>query len=131
MAGGVANIWGNLKGDRDSWLGSAPYPQPHWIQTNARFFRSRFIIDMVRDNAITDGVCLRRPTQAHYVFYKEDTDSIRLDLSKMKGKQPVVAVDTTQPYKIISLGMLQPKEQQIKLPRRSDWAIAVGDFGSH
>lgn len=127
LAGGAANIWGRLDG-QSSRLGSRPYKNPHWIQTWSRFWRGRFARDMRRHNKITNGVCLARPTEAHYVFYKEDADAIRLDLSAMRGAQPAVAVDTKRPYKEIDAGPLKPGRQTWKAPRKSDWAVAVGRF---
>jgi hypothetical protein len=132
MAGGVANIWGNLVGAPEAnatLTTSAPYPNPEMIQTYARFFAERFWADMVRCNELTDGVCLMRPTQAHYVFYFEDAASINLDLSGMAGAITAVAVDTRLPYQEIELGALPPERQTWNAPYISDWAIAVGDFG--
>jgi hypothetical protein len=132
MAGGVANIWGNLIGapEANSTLTtSAPYPNPEMIQTYARFFADRFWADMMRCNALTDGACLMRPTQAHYVFYKEAAASITLDLSGMAGALTAVAVDTRLPYQEIRLGTLPPERQTWSAPYMSDWAIALGDFG--
>ncbi len=128
MAGGVANIWGNLKGGRRPGGGSLVYPKPQWIKTYSVFFKDRFLIDMVRVNLITAGVCLKRPGNAYYVFYKEDATSVEMDLSKMEGTQPAVAVDTTKPYAEIDLGRLTPKKHSWRAPYKSDWAIAVGDF---
>ena len=106
MAGGVANIWGHLPRGRDSWLGSAPYERPGWIKTYASFFEHRFLNDMTQDAEITDGVCLKAPTARHYVFYKEDTAAIEMDLSKMAGEQQAVAVDAKKPYRELRLGRL-------------------------
>lgn len=128
MAGGVANIWGNLKTGRRPGGGSLIYPRPEWIKTYSVFFKNRFLIDMPRDNSITDGVCLKRPDNMHYVFYKEDATSIEMELSKMKGAQPAVAVDTSKPYGEIDLGKLTPKKHTWRTPYKSDWAIAVDDF---
>jgi hypothetical protein len=134
MAGGVANIWGNLMGPEGSVdtnrRGSFPYPKPHWIKTYSEFFRHRFAGDMVRDNTITDGVCLKRRGCKSHVFYKEDATSIRMDLSKMQEARPAIAVDVLKPYREIELGQLLPKEHVWKAPYQSDWAIAVGDDGS-
>ena len=52
-----------------------------------------------------------------------------MDLSNMKGPQPAVAVDTTKEYHEITIGMLNNKEHVWKAPYRSDWAVAVGNFG--
>ena len=127
MAGGVANIWGCLEG-QPAELGSRIYPNPEWIKTWSLFFERRFVADMTRDETVSDGVCLKRPTKAHYVFYKEDTDSIALDLREMDGSQHAVAVDTMKAYKEIELGPLAPEKQTWNAPCRSDWAIAIGKF---
>jgi len=132
MAGGAANIWGYLL--EPYWEAfvatgkSGPYPNPEWIKTNAEFFRGRFLKDMVRDNSLTDGVCLKTPDGAHYVFYKEDAASIRVDLRGMGGRQRGVAVDAKTPYAEIDLGSLEPGEHVWQAPHESDWAIAVGSF---
>ena len=132
MAGGVANIWGNRidpnTGNSINGEGSAPYPKPEWIKTNAEFFKNRFTADLVRCNWLTDGVCLQRPTNTGYIFYKESTSSVVIDLSGMGGPQSAVAVDTKLPYAEINLGTLSPSYQTWTAPYQSDWAIAVGNF---
>jgi hypothetical protein len=128
MAGGVANIWGHLEGGAGP-SGSRPYPRPEWIKTWSRFFEWRFVKDMVRAPALTDGVCLERPTGQHFVFYREASSSLRMDLSRMRGSQRVVAVDAAKPYAEIALGELAPGKHTWTAPHRSDWAIAVGEFG--
>jgi hypothetical protein len=130
MAGGVANIWGHLHNSPDGGATSGPYPQPAWIKTNARFFRDRFLKDLVREIAITDGRCLRDAAEAHYLFYAEDASSIRMKLSAMKGAQPAVAVDAKKVYAEQRLGRLLPKDQTWTAPYRSDWAVAVGDYAT-
>ncbi len=127
MAGGVANIWGHLAGD-SSDIGSTPYPHPEWIKAYAQFFRGRFAADLVRDNRLTDGRCLKRPGKGHYLFYKEGAASVLMDLSEMSGTQHAVAVDARKPYTEIDLGPLPPSRQTWTAPHQSDWAIAVGDF---
>jgi hypothetical protein len=128
MTGGVANIWGHLPHGRDSWLGSAPYEHPERIKTYARFFARRFLNDMTSTQHITDGVCLTVPAGTHYVLYKEDTNTIEMDLSKMALSQEAVAVDAKKPYHELRLGRLGAEKQTCTLPYRSDWAIAVGNF---
>ena len=129
MAGGVANIWGNLISsdvNAQNREGSFPYPNPHWIKTYAEFFKDRFHLDLERDNTITDGVCLRRPGGSEFLFYREEAESIRMDLSSMPSRTLAVAVDVLKPYHEIDLGPLKPKAQTWQAPYRSDWAIAVG-----
>lgn len=148
MAGGVANIWGNLlpKPDRG---GSHSYDHgeihiKQQIRTYATFFRDkrRFRRDLVRDKSLADpykettevpealpiSVCLRNPAQTHFVFYKERCASVGMDLSRMEGPQSAIAVDTLKAYKEIDLGILSSRKHEWKAPYRSDWAVAVGRF---
>ena len=131
MAGGVANIWGNLTGNDAANSGAAisePFPNPEQIKTYALFFENRFFADMVRCNELTDGFCLNRPTNAHYIFFGENTDAVLMDLSEMDGAVTAVAVDTRLAYAEIPLGELTPESQTWSAPYESDWAIAVGEF---
>jgi len=132
MAGGVANIWGYLLEDGegvDYEAGlSGSYPHPEWIKTSAEFFAGRFTADVERCNGLTDGVCLMIPGGAHYLFYKEDSASVSMDLTGMVSDQPAVAVDALLPYAEIDIGPLQPSEQLWSAPYASDWAIAVGAY---
>ncbi len=129
MAGGVANIWGNLIHE-SAGGGSGPYEHHEWIKTNSRFFENRFLKNMVRDNSITDGVALKTPNNKLFVFYKEDTEAIEMNLSSMPNSAKAVAVDTKKPYKEIDLGTLDSKPQTWQAPYQSDWAVAVGDFST-
>jgi hypothetical protein len=122
MAGGVANIWGYLVPSDDEG-GSRPYPNREQIQTWARFIKQRFVRGMQRANHLTDGFALA--STSLLVFYKEDIDSIRLDLSGVKSIVRAVAVDTKKPYAEIDLGPLKSRPQTWKAPHQSDWALAL------
>ncbi|MGB5816854.1 MAG: hypothetical protein WBI27_16815, partial [Thermoanaerobaculia bacterium] len=127
MAGGVANIWGDLTDDSGTRV-SRPYANEGEIKTHFDFWRDRFVSSLVRDNALTDGVALRSGNSG-YVFYKENTASLQVDLSGMSASRPAVAVDTKRaPYQETGLGVLSPTSQTVALPHVSDWAIALGDF---
>ena len=129
MAGGVANIWGNLVTDpgvRTAEGVSAPYPNFQQIRTYASFFEHRFRVDLVRDRSISSARVLRVPGHQRLLIYQEDAAAITLDLSGMKRPRRAVAVDTQLPYKEIDLGTLDPKRQVWKAPYRSDWAMAIG-----
>ena len=76
-----------------------------------------------------DGYALTTPDTTKYVFYKEDTDAIQMDLSAMAGPRSAVAVDAKAPYAELDLGTLNPQNQTVQLPHASDWAVAVGPFG--
>jgi hypothetical protein len=124
MAGGAANIWGNLLDPRPDGM-SHPYPNKHQFLTWSRFWKDRFLKEMVRDNRLTDGVCLKAPGKLT-VFYKEDTKSIRMDLAELSSPIHAVAVDTRRQYKEIKIRSLEAQLGQIfKAPHQSDWAVAL------
>ena len=124
MAGGAGNIWGNLLNPRPDGM-SHPYPNKGQILTWSRFWKNRFRKEMVRDNSLTDGVCLKIPGKL-LVFYKENTNSIQMDLNELRGATQGTAVDTCRSYKEIEIASLKAEPDQIfKAPRRSDWAVAV------
>jgi len=133
MAGGLANIWGNFR--NSNWIyeagpgySSLPYDSAAFIKTWSLFFQDRFMPDMVRDNTITDGYCLKRPNCMDYLFYIEDASSIDLNLSEMPGPRFAVAVNALESYAEVALGWLEAADQTVTLPSESDWAVAVG-FG--
>jgi hypothetical protein len=124
MAGGAANIWGNLLNPRPDGM-SHSYPNKNQILTWSRFWKGRFLKELVRDNSRTDGVCLKVPGKL-LVFYKEDTDSIQMNLSELQKAVEGIAVDTCRSYKEIELDGLRAEPGQVfKAPRRSDWAVTV------
>jgi len=122
MAGGMGGFWGRM------WSGGPAYPNPEHLRAHQTFWADRFRIDFTRANALTDGVALKSPANRHYVFYRDDAASIRMDLSGMSGSQPAIAIDTRKEYAEISLGTLSAVDQTWNAPYSSDWVIAVGDF---
>ena len=124
MAGGAANIWGNLLNPRPDGM-SHPYPNEGQILTWSRFWKNRFWKGLVRDNSLTDGVYLKVPGKL-LVFYKENANSIQMDLSELRGAIQGIAVDACRDYKEIEIDGLKAKpDQTFKAPRRSDWAVTV------
>jgi len=121
MAGGMGGFWGLFPSDSD-------YPRPHELATAGEFWRGRFLLDMDRAHDLSDGYCLKTSDNRKFVFYKEGTTSIRLDLSGMDGARRAVAVDANKSYAEIDLGTLDPVDQTWSAPYDSDWAIAVGTF---
>ena len=105
-----------------------PYPQPEQMRCVRDFWKGRFLLDMVRANELTDGLCLKTPDNARYVFYKEDAGAIQVDLSAASSPLKAIAVDATKAYREIDLGLLRPLKQTIKLPTSADWAVAAGQF---
>jgi hypothetical protein len=124
MAGGAANIWGNLLNPRPFSI-SSPYPNRNQILTWSRFWKDRFYKELVRDNSLTDGACLKVPGKI-LIFYKENADSIRMDLTELDGAIEAVAVDTCRGYKELAVSGSQAGRGQVfEAPSRSDWAVAV------
>ena len=127
LAGGIGGWWGFFS------LGVAgsplpPYPNPEQLATVNQFWVGRFLLDMERANTLTDGYCLKTTTNNNYVFYKENTGSVEMDLSGMTAASAAVAVDTKLSYVEIDLGTLSSANHTWSAPYVSDWAIAVGDF---
>jgi hypothetical protein len=122
MAGGAAGWWGHF--DNSPY----PYPNKEQLVTHLQFWRGRFLLDMVRANDLTDGYALKETSKNNYVFYKEDTSSVTMDLSSLDSLQPAIAVDTKKIYAEINLGILTPIKHTWNAPYKSDWSIAVGEF---
>ncbi|MGB3619673.1 MAG: G8 domain-containing protein [Catalinimonas sp.] len=131
IAGGVGGIWGNLKQPDGSIGESRAYPNKEVIKTFFTFWndKKRFRKNMVRDNSLTDGWCLR-DGNSHYVYYKDNTNSITYTFQG--GNKRVIAVNTKagSGYQEIDLGTKSAGTYTWNAPSNSDWAIAVGDFGS-
>ena len=69
MAGGVANIWGNLRNENGSIADfSNPYTNPEWIKTYALFWQDRFLKDMEPCNDLSDAYCIGDSALASYVL---------------------------------------------------------------
>jgi len=141
MAGGVANIWGQLK-TRDKVVHTGVYANKDQLKTYRVFWfdKGRYVKGMTRANHLSDDTEKAKPNDVNHdtntrvlqasddrlVFYRQDASSIHMDLANLSGPQPAVAVDTTKEYKEIDLGTLKPGEHTWKAPHKSDWAIAVG-----
>ena len=129
MAGGVANIWG-IHPDLSP---GGVYPDKDQIKTYSVFFhdKGRFLADMLPANHLSSDMDTRvlfSLSAQSLVLYRENADSIQVDLATTTNPVPAVAVDTRKAYSEIHLRNLQPKAQMIKLPEVSDWVVAVGYF---
>ena len=126
MAGGAAGWWGFYG---RSYLAGPGYPAPGQMRAHATFWRDRFLLDFACGGDAETGYVLAHPQKSHFVFYREEAASIRLDLTGMDGPRRAVAVDAARAYEEIDLGVLEPGDHTWNAPRASDWAVAVGDFG--
>jgi hypothetical protein len=129
MAGGVANIWG-ISPDISP---NGVYPNKDQIKTYSLFFhdKGRYLADMKPATQLSSDadtrVLLSQSTKS-LVLYRESTAEIRVNLTRLAGPRPAVAIDTKKAYAEINLGALQPEVQTIKMPAVSDWIVAVGEF---
>ncbi|MCD6394409.1 MAG: DUF5060 domain-containing protein [Planctomycetes bacterium] len=127
LAGGMGSWWGFYRlGVAESPL--PPYPNPEQLVTVNQFWAERFLLDMARANNLTDGYCLKTTANDNYIFYKENTTSIQINLSDAAAALPAIAVDTKLDYVEINVGALDPVSQTWTAPYVSDWALSVGDF---
>lgn len=138
IAGGVANIWGNLtqadgvsydsainNGDRPSNV----FSNSDALRTYRRFTDSYFEVSMRNCDDEADAYCQRRDNNSARNLYKQDTDRIQVDLSSHTGNRSVVAVDTKRAWAPVSLGAVDRGNVQISLPYVSDWAVTIGGDG--
>ncbi|MFO7901722.1 MAG: DUF5060 domain-containing protein [Planctomycetota bacterium] len=121
MAGGVANIWGYQPGATGE---SDAFPNREQIKTYATFHDRYFTTSMVRDEDRTNGTCLGTKDQSVLLFYWENEQSLRMDLSGMAGERDAVAVDTRKPYEEIDLGDVAD-DLHWQARTEGDWAVAV------
>ena len=132
MAGGQAAIWGNLW-NIGSGGKSDPYPNKTQIKTFSIFFNDndRFLVNMERANQLTSNNntwILRTPDNQKFVAYRENANSVQIDLSSASGTLSAIAVNTRNTYQEVDLGNLSATSQTINLPSTSDWAVAIGNF---
>ncbi len=150
MAGGVGNIWGNVLNVAQE-NGSLPFEHPEWSRTWADFFEKpgRFTFDMERRPDMVTGndvYALFDAIAGTLIVYAENTDSIQLKLFKLliegepnedigggtgqnlgSMQMRVIAVDTTEAYREIDLGIIDITDDTLKvdLPGTSDWALEL------
>ena len=126
MAGGHGGWWGR------SFYNNTPYPNPEQLDAHRIFWQvnNRLQLDMSRDNSITDGFALKNSSNTNYVIYKENSNTVLLNLAGMASTQSAIAIDTKKTYLEIDLGTLSTTNQTWTAPYSSDWAIAIGDFGN-
>jgi len=138
IAGGIANIWGNLtsSGNRyDSGINegdrpSAAFPNADELRTYRAFVDRYFELGLRNCDGEADAACQRRANGTSRNLYKEDTNSINVDLSGASGSRQVIAVDTRRAWAPLDLGSIAAGNVQISLPYVSDWAVNVGGNGT-
>lgn len=124
FAGGIGAFWGFYL---NKWE-PPPYPNPEMLVTANRFLNCRFLLNMERAESLSDGHCLKSTTNLNYLFYKESTTTVQMDLSGMASSQSGIAVDTKLDYAEIDMGLRSATNQTWTAPYSSDWGIAIGDF---
>jgi len=135
LAGGVANIWGNLtldngvtydEGINEAIRPSNSFPNAAALRTFATFFENRFEAGMVPCNGDADGLCQRLPNNSARTVFARSTSNIDLDLRSMTGSINIRAVDTERAYSEVDMGNFSASNVTVNLPYNSDWALAIG-----
>ncbi len=129
MAGGVANIWGNLQLTNEGSYekGSFAYPNPDELKRYFDYSAVWYGKDMERCNDQTDQVCLKTADNSRTIFYGEAVEQIQLDLSPMSGDAlPYLALNTQTGAQ--ETGTLSAELHTWSAPGSGDWVIAVGEF---
>jgi len=128
IAGGVANIWGNLSDGRSNETGSAAFPEPQWVRTYADFFavEGRFTLDMVAaPQLVGEGAyALLDSKTGRIIVYAESTDRIELTLPA-GAHYRVTAVDALNPYAAVKMpdAWSDGSSEFVDLAQVSDWAL--------
>ncbi|MEM7217560.1 MAG: DUF5060 domain-containing protein [Pseudomonadota bacterium] len=137
IAGGIANIWGNLTTDNvteddginEAFRPSLSFPNVAGLLTYALYFERRFDRDMIACDAGAT-YCVRRANNAARTLYQEDTRSLALNLAGHAGSLEAIAVDTKRAYAEVNLGTLSADTTSLTLPYESDWVVAIGWAGN-
>ncbi len=125
MAGGATAVWGRMWGDN-----TPHYPNPEQIGIFRSFWENYMDLDYERDNAFTDGYGLSSLDAGaqRLVAYKENTNSVQVDLSGVHSIEKAIAVNTkSASYSEIDIsGSLSPGEANTwTAPINSDWVLYV------
>ena len=142
MAGGMGGFFGHFSERFNDYgpfeptgpCGYHPDSLKRSFRTCREFWKhGRLKLSMSPDNGRVSGAtgyCLVAADRKHFVFFVEEADSVTINLNGMPGSQPAVAVDAKARYEEIDKGLLTPGPHTIDLGRTSDWALAVGPFGT-
>jgi len=142
MAGGMGGFFGHFSVRFNSF---GPFSEkcgcgyhPETLKRAFRCFRDfwakdRFMFDMAPDGTRVRGAtgyCLRTKDRRNFVFFIENAGTVEINLAGMPDSRRVVVVDARNEYGEINKGSMSAGWQKIDLGRKSDWAIAIGDFAT-
>ena len=122
MVGGMG-CWFGVMGKDTVFTDAEDYPNPEQLKTHGEFWKNRFLLNMQVDNRLSYGYGLKTPNNAQVVLYKENTNSIQLNVN-LVGKKCIV-VDTKTAYSEKTCNI---NDNEIKFPHQSDWAVAIGNM---
>lgn len=131
MVGGVGGFFG-FYGESSSAFQGRPYPDVEQLNTHHEFWHERAsmlyaVVDTnIIDADVAPGYALRNRDRTKHIFYLENTGRMSADLTLMKGRHKVFAIDTKRPYERVIYTTWQPGIHVFPTPYVSHWAIAVG-----
>ena len=125
MAGGIANIWGNMQFSKGGTYntGSFAYPNKNELKIYSNYIESHFRSDFDTCSSLSDGLCLKTPSNSEFLVYKENTRSITIDLRRMSGTSSFVATDTSNGS--IRKGSFRAERQTWIAPYSGDWVLSI------
>ena len=123
MAGGAGAIWGFYPPGSSIHHDSA-YDGAQ-MRLHRDFWRKHAVVDMERAPGLSQGAWALQKNGERFIFYQEDTDILRMDLSGAAGPLQAVAVDTRQADGVVEIGEAPAGEFHWQAPHRSDWAISI------
>jgi hypothetical protein len=122
-----------LAGGMGGWFGfyewsEHPYPRQDQLRTVRRFWKNRFHFDMAYSPNFHNEIVMRTDDDRLWVVYGEDTDTFEGEYIQNFMNRPIIAVDTKKEYQELNLKIEHRIPYIIKLPHKSDWVLAIGEF---
>lgn len=124
MSGGLGGFYGFYRESSSSVFRGFPYPRPEQLRAFSGFWDERFDLDLRTCNGLTDGVSLCAPGES-YVFYKENTNRISMDLSGMGSRSFTVTAMDTKTGSYRDIGTKTSSYTRFDAPHTSDWVVHV------
>lgn len=127
MAGGVANIWGNLAlpDGKNNARHSQPYQNKEALKTYHAFFfdKERFALDFEPIQHEEEMMWASVPSKNIVVGFVENVGSVTATSFPTGSVQKIIAVDVYKAYKEVII--FQDKNGTFQLPYASGWGLII------
>ena len=118
-------VFGNLVGDKDNQAkGSKLYPMELYGRTYQQFFAGRLMLQPDLSSLASGQVAML--SQGIYLTYAEETEQLDLaEVRKVLERATIIAVDAKKEYAELKVQSAALNSWVWQAPYRSDWAISV------